>query len=140
MPTVKMVEYDDASPEVRAIYDEIKSVRKMTEVSTFYKVLATNPAGLSRYWESLKVAMAPGRLDLLTKELIAIAVGIVEGCDYCVDSHVAIARRLGMDDEILGELVSVISVFSEAARISTAYQLKLEENFDGLLSSTAGSS
>jgi AhpD family alkylhydroperoxidase len=124
MPTVKMVEYEDASPEVRAVYDDIMATRKTTRVNNFWKTIATHPSLLKRTWRDLKEVMAPGRLDPLTKEMVAIAVSATNGCAYCLNSHTAAAQALGMDTEMLGELLSVVGMFNETNRIVEAYQVE----------------
>jgi AhpD family alkylhydroperoxidase len=129
MAVVRYVEYDDANPEVRAIYDEIMEIRDLDFVPNFYKALGTHPPTLRRFWESLKVVINSRRIDPLTQELIAIAVCTVTNCEYCVCSHVAAARKLGMDDEMLGELLSTVAVFSDTSRLAAGYQLDLEEAF-----------
>ena len=95
MATVAMVEYDDATPEVRAVYDDIMETRKTDWINNFWKVLANDPPTLRRTWESIKQVMAPGALDPLTKELIYVAVSATNGCEYCIRSHTAGARRQG---------------------------------------------
>ena len=102
MPTVVMVEYEQASPEVRAVYDEIMAVKGINFVPNFWKTLASHPPLLEEVWRGLNRAMAPGRLDALTKEMVALAVSATNGCTYCIRSHTAAARKLGMDDAMLG--------------------------------------
>src|SRR5262245_50835297 len=112
MPTVKMVEYADASPEVRAIYDDFMKTRQLDWIPNFWKTLASHPPLLRDGRFSLKATMQPGRLDALTKELIALAVSATNGCEYCINSHTAAARKYGADDEMLGELMAVVGVFN----------------------------
>src|SRR3974390_1753870 len=102
-----LIEYQDASPEVRAVYDEIMAARKTDWVNNFWKALAHDPVALRRTWETAKQVMAPGALDPLTKEMMYLAVSISNQCDYCIASHTAGARRLGMTDEQLKELIAV---------------------------------
>ena len=128
MPTVKMVEYADATPEVREIYDDIMKTRGIDRVPNFWKVLASHPPLLRDVWESLKAAMAPGRLDGLTKEMIALAVSATNGCEYCINSHTAAARKLGMDDAMLGELLAVVGVFNRTNALADAYQIEVDES------------
>ncbi|MDH5557039.1 MAG: carboxymuconolactone decarboxylase family protein, partial [Alphaproteobacteria bacterium] len=89
MPIGKFVEYGDASPEVRAVYDDIMATRKTDWINNFWKALAQDPATLKRTWESIKQVMAPGALDPLTKEMIYVAVSVTNGCEYCINSHLA---------------------------------------------------
>ena len=109
MPTVKMVEYEDASPEVRAVYDDIMSTRKTDSVNNFWKTIAVHPPTLARTWRDLKEVMAPGRLDPLTKEMIAIAVSATNGCAYCV-THFECPALVCNDDEKHMEIDPVLCV------------------------------
>ena len=92
MPMVKLVEYQEASSEARAVFDDIMATRKTDWVNNFWKVLASHPPTMRRVWESVKQVMAPGALDPLTKEMLYIAVSVTNACDYCIHSHTAAAR------------------------------------------------
>src|SRR3974390_2504962 len=96
MPIHQPIEYADASPEVRTVFDDIKRTRRVDDVNNFWKYLAHDPATLKRTWESLKGVMAPGALDALTKEMIYVAVSVTNGCGYCIASHNAAARKAGL--------------------------------------------
>ena len=98
MATLGLVEYGDASPEVRAVYDDIMAVRKTDWINNFWKAIANDPATLKRTWEDIKQIMAPGALDPLTKELIYVAVSVSNQCDYCIASHTVSAQKKGMTD------------------------------------------
>ena len=135
MPTVRMIEYDEASPEVRAVYDEIMAVKRIDFVPNFWKTLASHPPLLAEVWRSLNRAMQPGRLDGLTKEMIALAVSATNGCTYCIRSHTAAARKLGMDDEMLGELMAVVGTFNQTNRLADGYQVEVD---DQLMAASAG--
>ena len=135
MPTVAMVEYGDATPEVRAIYDEIMAVKNIDFVPNFWKTLASHPPLLAEVWRSLHRAMHPGRLDGLTKERIALAVSATNGCTYCIRSHTAAARKLGMDAEMLGELMAVVGTFNQTNRLADGYQVEVD---DQLMAGAAG--
>jgi AhpD family alkylhydroperoxidase len=126
MPTVGMVEYADASPEVRAIYDQIMATKGIDFVPNFWKTLGSHPPLLAEVWRSLDQAMRPGRLDSLTKEIIALAVSATNGCTYCIRSHTAAARKLGMDDEMLGELMAVVGTFNQTNRLADGYQVEVD--------------
>ena len=126
MPTVGMVEYADASPEVRAIYDQIMATKGIDFVPNFWKTLGSHPPLLAEVWRSLDRAMRPGRLDSLTKEMIALAVSATNGCTYCIRSHTAAARKLGMDDEMLGELMAVVGTFNQTNRLADGYQVDVD--------------
>ena len=126
MPTVAMVDYEDASPEVRAVYDEIKAAKGIDFIPNFWKTLASHPPLLKDVWQSLNGAMQPGRLDPLTKEMIAVAVSATNGCTYCIRSHTAAARKLGMDDTMLGELMAVVGTFNRTNKLADGYQVEVD--------------
>jgi len=126
MAAMRMVEYEDASPAVRAVYDDIMTTRKVDAVNNFWKVIADDPATLKRSWESLQQVMQPGALDPLIKELIYIAVSVSNGCGYCIASHTAAARKRGMTDEMFRELMAVIGMASETNRLATGYQVEID--------------
>jgi len=120
------VEYHDAAPEVQAVYDDIKCTRNVEDVNNFWKYLAHHPATLSRTWQSLKEVMAPGALDPLLKELVYVAVSVTNNCAYCVASHSAAARRLGMSDEMFGELIAVVGMANETNRLANGYRVPID--------------
>ena len=122
----KLIEYAEASAEVRAVYDDIKATRKIDDVNNFWKALAIHPPTLRRTWETLKSVMEPGALDPLTKELIYLAVSTTNGCDYCIASHTASARRHGMTDEMLGELMAVVGMANETNRLADGLQVEVD--------------
>ena len=124
-----LVEYADASPEVRAVYDDIMVTRKTDWVNNFWKVLANDPATLRRTWESVKQIMAPGALDPLTKELLYVAVSVTNNCSYCIASHTASARNKGMTDAMFHELQAVIGMANETNKMVTGYQVEIDEQF-----------
>jgi AhpD family alkylhydroperoxidase len=126
MASVGLIEYSAASAEVRAVYDDIKATRKIDDVNNFWKALASHPATLRRTWETLKSVMAPGALDALTKEMIYLAVSTTNACDYCIASHTASARRHGMTDEMLGELMAVVGMANETNRLANGYQVEID--------------
>jgi len=127
MASVKLIEYAEASTEVRAVYDDILATRKIDDVNNFWKALASHPPTLRRTWETLKSVMAPGVLDPLTKEMVYLAVSTTNGCDYCIASHTASARRQGMTDEMLGELMAVVGMANETNRLANGYQVEIDE-------------
>ena len=127
MALVKLIEYDDAGPDVRAVYDDIMATRKVDWVSNFWKALASDPPTLKRTWESVKQVMAPGALDPLTKELVYIAVSVTNNCGYCISSHTAAARKAGMTDAQLAELIAVVGMANETNRLVNGYQIELDE-------------
>ena len=127
MSSVPMIEYAQASAEVRAVYDDIMATRKVDWISNFWKALASDPPTLKRTWESVKQVMAPGALDPLTKELVYIAVSVTNNCGYCINSHTAAARKAGMTDAQLAELVAVVGMANETNRLVNGYQIELDE-------------
>ena len=129
MAGVRLIDYAQADPEVRAVFDDIKQTRNIPDVNNFWKVIANHPPTLKRTWESLKAIMSPGALDPLTKEMLYLAVSVAHGCEYCVASHTAAARKRGMTDEMLGELLAVVGMASETNRLVTGWRVPLDEAF-----------
>lgn len=129
MATFGLVEYADASPEVRAVYDDIMATRKVDRINNFWKAIAHDPAALRRTWESVKQVMAPGELDPLVKEMIYVAVSATNGCDYCIASHSASARKLGMTPGMFHELMSVVALANATNRLVKGYQVEIDEAF-----------
>ena len=129
MATLGLIEYAEASPEVRAVYDDIMATRKTDWVNNFWKALAHDPAALKRTWETAKQVMGPGALDPLTKEMIYLAVSMSNQCDYCIASHIAGARSKGMTDEQLKELIAIVGFANANNRIVAGYQVEIDERF-----------
>jgi AhpD family alkylhydroperoxidase len=124
-----LVEYKDASPEVRAVFDDIMTTRKTDWINNFWKALARDPATLKRTWESIKQIMAPGALDPLTKEMIYVAVSVTNQCGYCIASHTAAARNKGMTEAMFAELMAVVGMANETNRLAAGYQVEIDERF-----------
>jgi AhpD family alkylhydroperoxidase len=128
--TVRMVEESEATGRVAAIYADIKATKSIDFVPNFWKTLATNPAHLEVVWTRLKAIMHPeaegrtGRLDPLTREIIALAVSATNGCAYCINSHTAAVRKLGLDVEALGEVMAVVGLFNSTNAIADGYQIE----------------
>lgn len=129
MATVTLIEYEDASPEVRAVYDDIREVRETDFINNFWKGLANDPAQLRRTWEQIKAVMAPGEIDALTKEMIYVAVSVANACEYCIHSHTAAARARGMTDQQYGELLAVIGLAHHTNGLVGALQLEVDDAF-----------
>ena len=129
MATLGLIEYQDASAEVRAVYDDIMTVRKTDWINNFWKALAHDPATLRRTWLSIKEIMAPGALDPLTKEMIYLAVSATNQCGYCIASHTAAARKAGMTDSMFAELMAVVGMANETNRLASGYQVEIDERF-----------
>jgi len=130
MPKPQPIDYADASPDVRAVYDDIKTSRKVEDVNNFWKYLANDPVLLRRTWTSVKEVMTPGALDQLTKELIYVAVSVTNGCGYCIASHSAAAARAGMTDAMFGELMSVVGMANETNRLANGYRVPIDPAFE----------
>jgi AhpD family alkylhydroperoxidase len=126
----RSIEYRDASPEVRAVFDDIKHTRRVNDVNNFWKYLARDPATLTRTWESVKEVMAPGALDTLTKEMIYLAVSVTNGCAYCIASHGAAARKAGMSEKMCGELMAVVGMANETNRLANGYRVPIDPAFE----------
>ncbi|MBI4875879.1 MAG: carboxymuconolactone decarboxylase family protein [Acidobacteria bacterium] len=129
MATYGLIEYEQASPEVRAVYDDIMATRQIDWINNFWKAIAHDPATLRRTWESLKQIMRPGALDPLTKEIIYLAISATNGCGYCIASHTAAARKAGMTPEMFGELMAVAGMANETNRLVAGYQVEIDERF-----------
>ena len=127
--TRKPIEYAAASAEVRAVYDDIMAVRRTDWVNDFWKVLAHDPVALRRVWDDIKQVMAPGALDPLTKELIYIAVSVANGCRYCIASHTAGARRHGMSEAQLSELLAVVAMANQTNALASGLEVEVDARF-----------
>ena len=126
---MKLIEYADASPEVRSVYDDIMAKRKTDSVNNFWKALANDPTTLRRTWESIQQVMGPGELDPLVKELIYLAVSATNGCEYCIASHSAAATAKGMTPAIFGELMAVVGMANETNRLAAGYRVPVDDRF-----------
>lgn len=130
MSRLKPIEYADAPPAVRAVYDDIKTSRNLKDVNNFWKYLAHDPIGLRRTWESVKEVMAPGALDPLVKEMIYLAVSTSNGCGYCIASHTAAARKAGMTDAMFGEVMAVVGMANETNRLVNGYRVPIDPSLE----------
>ena len=129
MSATSLIEYKNASAEVRAVFDDIMTTRQTDWVNNFWKALAHDPATLKRTWESIKQIMAPGALDALTKEMIYVAVSVTNQCGYCIASHTAAARKKGMSEAMFAELMAVVGMANESNRLAAGYQVEIDEQF-----------
>jgi AhpD family alkylhydroperoxidase len=130
MATLGLIEYRDASPEVRAVYDDIMSTRKTDWVNNFWKAIAHDLATLKRTWADIKQIMAPGgALDPLTKEMIYLAVSVTNQCGYCIASHTVGARNQGMNEAMFKELMAIVGMANETNRLVAGYQVEVDEQF-----------
>ena len=124
------IEYRDASPRVRAVFDDIKRTRQVDDVNNFWKYLAQDPVTMARTWQSIKEIMAPGALDPLTKEMIYLAVSVTNGCNYCIASHTAAARKAGMTEAMFGEVMAVVGMANETNRLANGYRVPIDAAFE----------
>ena len=126
MPIFKPIQENEAKGKVKEIYDEIKTTRQITEVPNFWKMLANDPNELDRTWNSLKEIMKKGALDPVTKELIYVAVSITNGCEYCIKSHSAAAKKKGATDEMLKEMFAVVGLANKNNKLVDSYQVEVD--------------
>jgi AhpD family alkylhydroperoxidase len=126
MPLVRPISEEEATGKVKAVYDDILTSRKLAKVPPFWKAIASNPDYLEATWNTMKVVMADGRLDRKTKEMIAVAVSATNNCDYCIRSHTDVLRALGVDDETLTELMSVVFLFNGTNAIASGLKIEYE--------------
>jgi AhpD family alkylhydroperoxidase len=129
MATIDLIEYEDASPEVRPVYDDIMATRGVDWINNFWKVLAVDPRLLERTWNGVKDVMTPGALDALTKEMIYLAVSVTNNCEYCINSHTAGARKKGMSEEMLAELMAVVGMANQTNALANGFQIEVDEAF-----------
>ena len=129
MATFGLIEYADASAEVRDVYDDIMATRQTDYINNFWKALAHEPSTLRRTWESIKQIMRPGALDPLTKEMLYLAVSATNQCGYCIASHTAAARKAGMSEAQFAELMAVVGMANETNRLASGYQVEIDERF-----------
>jgi len=127
MPTPAPIEYADASPQVRAVFDDIKKTRNVPDVNNFWKYLARDPKTLKRTWESVKEVMAAGALEPLVKEMVYVAVSVTNGCAYCIATHTEAARRVGMSEAMFGELMAVVGMANETNRLANGYKVPIDD-------------
>ena len=125
MSTVRLVDENTTDPRVRAVFDDIKATKKIDRVPHIWRALATHPEHLELCWTRLKAIMQPGKkIDLLTKEIIALAVSATNNCNYCINSHTAAVQKLGLDNEGLGEVLAVVGLFNQMNSLANAYQVE----------------
>jgi AhpD family alkylhydroperoxidase len=124
MSTVRLVDENSDHPKVRAVFADIKATKKIDRVPNIWRALATNPDHLELTWTRLKAIMRPGKIDLLTKEIIALAVSVTNSCRYCINSHTAATQKLGLDAEALGEVLAVVGLYNQMNKLADAYQVE----------------
>jgi AhpD family alkylhydroperoxidase len=124
MSTVILVDENTTNPRVRAVFDDIKATKKTERIPNIWRALATNPEHLELCWSRLKAIMKPGKLDMLTKEIIALAVSVTNSCRYCINSHTAAVQKLGLDNESLGEVMAVVGLYNQMNKLADAYQVE----------------
>ncbi len=124
MSTVRLVDEHTDHPKVRRIFEDIKQTKNINWIPNIWRALATNPEHLELCWTRLKAIMQPGKVDMLTKEIIALAVSVTNGCEYCINSHTAAVQKLGLDNEALGEVLAVVGLYNQMNRLADAYQIE----------------
>jgi AhpD family alkylhydroperoxidase len=129
MATFGLIEYEAASPAVRAVYDDIMATRGTDRVNNFWKAIAHDVTSLRRTWQSVKEVMAPGVLDALTKEMMFLAISASNQCGYCIASHTAAARKAGMTEAMFAELMAVVGMANETNRLASGYQIEVDDQF-----------
>jgi len=132
LSTLGFIEYEKASPEVRAVYDDIMATRKTDKITNFWKALAHDPIRLKRVWEDTKTIMEPGALDPLVKELIYVAVSVSNQCDYCIAAHSASARKKGMTEAMFNEMMAVVGLANQNNRLVAGHQVEIDEQFKAI--------
>jgi len=131
MALVRLIEYAEAGREVKAVYDDIMKTRGVDWINNFWKALANDPAELARVWHGVKQVMAPGALDPLVKEMIYVAVSATNGCEYCTYSHTAAARKQGMTNAMLMELMAVVGLANQTNRLANGLRVDVDPRFRG---------
>ena len=130
MAQVKLVQDQDASPEVKAVFDDIRKTRDTDYINNIWRALAVNPPMLKRFWGQMKEIMVKeSRIDAMTKEFIYLAVSMTNNCEYCINSHIAAARKKGMDDQTLAELVEIVALANAGNRLTQGLQVEVDERF-----------
>jgi AhpD family alkylhydroperoxidase len=124
MPTVKLVDENSDHPIVKRIFADIKATKKIDRIPNIWRALATHPEHLELCWTRLKAIMQPGKVDLLTKEIIALAVSATNSCRYCINSHTAAVQKLGLDNTGLGEVLAVVGLYNQMNKLADAYQVE----------------
>jgi AhpD family alkylhydroperoxidase len=124
MPTVRLVDENDPHPLIQKIFADIKQTKKIDHIPAIWRALATHPQHLELCWTRLKAIMKPGKLDALTKEIIALAVSVTNSCRYCINSHTAAAQKLGLDNEGLAEVLAVVGLYNQMNKLADAYQVE----------------
>jgi AhpD family alkylhydroperoxidase len=132
MATVPLVQYEEVTPEVRAVFDDIKRTRQVEDVNNFWKALANHPETLKRTWEQVREVMRPGALDEMTKEMIYAAVSIANNCDYCIHSHTAAAFKKGMTEAQYRELIAVVATAHQTNALANGFKIPVDPQFDRL--------
>jgi AhpD family alkylhydroperoxidase len=128
--TVRLVDEKAAGGKVREFFDDIKRTKNIDFVPNFWRALATSPDQLELVWRQLKSLMHPdaaGRTSKLTpqtREMIALAVSATNGCSYCVNSHTAALKKLGVDTETLGEILAIAGLFNQTNALADGYQVE----------------
>src|ERR1700735_3563825 len=123
MAIVKLTSENSDNPIVKRVFDDIKATKKINFIPNIWRALASHPEHLELCWTRLKAIMRPGKVDLLTKEIVALAVSVTNSCKYCIHSHTAAVQKLGLDTEGLGEVLAVVGLYNQMNKLADAYQI-----------------
>ena len=122
---VKVVEESEATGKVKDIYEDIKKTLGIDFVPNMYKAMANKPAYLEATWNKIQAIMTQqGKLDSKTKDIVALTVSIMSGCEYCVGVYNEAVKHAGLDDEALTELYSVIDTYAGLNRLNIAWGVR----------------
>jgi len=127
MSLFKPISEKKSPAKVKKIFNKIKKERKIKVIPNFWRTIANDPETLERTWNSLQQIMRKGSLDSLTKELIYVAVSMTNSCEYCIRSHTLAAKKKGMTDKMLKELISVVAMANETNRLVESYQVEVDK-------------
>lgn len=127
MPILKTISEKKASGKVKKIFNNIKKVKNIKEVPNFWKTIAVDQNTLERTWNSLQQVMKKGAINPLVKEMIYVAVSMTNSCEYCIRSHTLAAKKKGMSDKMLKELIAVVAMANETNRLVESYQVEVDK-------------
>jgi len=127
MPILKTISEKKATGKVKKIFNDIKKVKNIKIIPNFWQTIAADPDTLERTWNSLRQVMENGEIDTLTKEMIYIAVSMTNSCEYCIRSHTLAAKKKGMSDKMLKELIAVVAMANETNRLVESYQVEVDK-------------
>ena len=125
---VKVVEESEATGKGKEIYEDIKKTLGTDFVPNMYKAMANRPEYLDTTRKKVQAIMTrKGKLDSKTKDIVALTVSIMSGCDYCIGVYNETVKHAGLDDEALTELYSIIDTYSGLNRLNIAWGVKADK-------------